>query len=423
MNKKGLFTALLALALVLSGCDGNGSNPTTTAPNPNVVEKVAGNGTEWPAEVLTLINKAVAHAEDPDSIPVPFINSEYYSAEYYESDEANIEKITHVLCENSETITTAQSREYMDLFTDAYEEAGFDIDKSDFGLYRMYYASKLIKGNEYFVVNYGIETLSYNEETGEYFDVFGFYLGYIKAISTGGWIGDYLDAWPTQGITDAAGTDIPHPDVDYTNVSMFGGYNTLPVTDNTGKQFYLDCYVLWLIGTDQSSEAAYKAQLDALYWETQYYEDDGGAYGFNMLTQVVVEFFYMSQDGFGAGLCLFIYLNSPDYVFEQSAEWPTAMSYLPAYVEDGATMSFYYTSTMSGFYVMDLLVVGGVSENADDAYAAQLQAEGWEVTLETDTKDPSFQYYYAVGYSGEVMFYMDVFPDVGMALSLQSIQY
>jgi len=422
MNKKGLFTALLALGLVLTGC-GNGSNATTTAPNPNVVEKVAGNGTEWPAEVLTLINKAVAHAEDPDSIPVPFINSEYYSAEYYESDEANIEKITHVLCENSETITTAQSREYMDLFTAAYEEAGFDIDKSEFGLYRMYYARKLIKGNEYFVINYGIETISYNEETGEYFDVFGFYLGYIKAISTGGWMGDYLDEWPTQGITDAAGTDIPHPDVDYTNVNMFGGYNTLPVTDNTGKQFYLDCYVLWLLGTDQSSEAAYKDQLDALYWETEYYEDDGGAYGFNMLTQVVVEFFYLSQDGFGDGLCLFIYLNSPDYVFEQSASWPEEMSYLPAYVEEGATMSFYYTSTMSGFYVMDLLVVGGVSEDADDAYKAQLETAGWNVTLETDTKDPTFQYYYATGATGEVMFYMDVYPDVGTSLAIQAIGY
>ncbi len=427
MNKKSLLTALLALGLVLTGCNGDGDkkSTSTSAPNPNVVERVEGNGTSWPTEVQTLIDKATAHSVDPEGVPLPFVSTAYYSAAYNEDTANNIQYVTEVICENNESITREEAKGYMDLYTDALVEAGYDIDKSEYNTYRTYYAQKLIKGNEYFVVNYGITSLSYNEETYESFDAFYILVGFIKTVARNGWYGDELKAWPTQGIIDATGKDIPHPSFETRDgISLFGGYNTLPATNTDGSEMLLDCYILWFWGTTSDDLATYAAELNDLYWSVDSSSDADGVYyvGFNMLNQTVIEFFFMEQAQVGSGVLMFIYINNPDAVMEEASSWPTEVSYLPEYTEDGKTLSYFYTQTLAGYALMDVLIVGGVSENAAELYAAQLEALGCEVSLETDPQDPTFQYYYAFG-DFEAMFYMDVCPGVGHSLIIQSIGY
>lgn len=428
MNKKGLFTAILSLVLVLAGCNSN--NNTTEEPsstpsgNPNKVERVAGNGTSWPEEVQALINKALANDKDPESIPVQFVNAEYYTAEYYETSDAQIGKTTSVLCENSTSFSIAESNQIMTTYATSLEDAGFEIDKSDFSKYGVYYASRKIKGNEYFVIDFGLSEISYNEETYESFYGFILYFGYIKPLATNGWSGTDLYEWPSDEIAELAGNDIPHPSVNYANVSMFGGYNTLVVTNQDNTTSYLDCYVLWLLNTESSLENSYKEQLSNAYWQVNTYEGDSGSFAFNMLSQVVIEFFYMSQSGFGNGLCLFIYINNPLYVFTKSADWPSVVHYLPEYVEENATLSYYYVSISAGlFQTMELLAVGGVAENADELYAAQLTAAGWSVGTEID-QETKEEYYLAIHQSyGECMFYMGTYPDAGITLFIQAAAY
>lgn len=428
MNKKGLFTAILSLVLVLAGCNSNNPGGTTETPaDPNKVERVKGNGESYPEAVQTLIDKAIVNDKDPESVPVKFINAEYYSAEYYEADEttgSQISKITSITCENSTSFSATESNEIMTSYTAALEEAGFEIDKSDFAKYGVYSATRKIKLNEYFVIEYGLKELSYDETTYESFNAFVLYYAYIKSLATNGWSGVDITEWPTEDITELTGTDIPHPDLNYNTISLFGGFNTLVITDeDTGKNSYLDCYVLLLTGSVKTDEDAYIQQLEDAYWQVATYEGEGnGGYGFNMLSQVVVEFFYMTQTGY-EGLCLFIYVNNPSYVFTKSEAWPEIASYLPAYTQEGATLSYYYVSVrQSLFQTMELIAVGGVAENADELYATQLTAAGWSVETETDTD--GLEYYYAINNSyGECIFYMGTYPDAGITLFIQSSAY
>lgn len=419
MNKKGLLAALLALGLILTGCGGN-DGPTTPV-DPNKIDRVAGNGESWPEEVEALINKAKAYAPASLNVTIPFINTEFYSAEYVEDTTENIQYSTTVFCENSVTVTSNQISEWMTLFTTTFTDAGFSIDKSLFADYGCYIAQFNIKGNEYFTIEYGVYSIDFDETTFESFDVFYFGLGYIKPISRQGWVGDYMTEWPTAGFESCLGTDIPHPGVDLTGVEMFGGYNTLPLTDNYGKEMLLDCYILWLIGTEETLVEEYFAQLQAGYWYANAFDDDSGYFAMDMLSQVSIEFFFMEQSNFGGGLCIFAYINNPNMVFDKTETWPTLASKLPEYTEEGATLTFYSTSVKQNHGTINYVVVGGCAENAWELYAAQLEAAGWEVARETDAKDPTFEYYYVISPRGDVeaMIYMEAFPSTGVALSIQ----
>ncbi len=415
MKNKILLTVLLATSVVVAttGCDKN--PPSST--DPNVIEKAKGNGTDWIDGIQDMLGK-VWTAAKTEPYEVPYVDTTYYSAQFTsESTDAGDEVSTTIVCENDESMSTETITAHMATYTSYLEENGFEIDKSLYQQYRIYAAVKKIKGAEYLRYEYGLTVVG---TENEYDAIYGFilYVGYQRIISNEGWMGEYLEGWPSADIADALNTDVPHPsfvDDERDGVTYFGGFNLIPVTNQDGTKGLLECYVLWCIGTNETDLAEYLELLTSLYWEVGTFTNSTDKYAFNFLTQVVIETAVMSQTGFGTGICLFMYLNEPTAVFKKSAAWPNELATIPAYVEEGATLTYFSSSTATVYGPLYTVVVGGVGADAENVYTEILTAAGYTVTTETDTNNDTYKY--AIKGSTEIMFYLsdEPYPDAGEA--------
>lgn len=439
MKSKILLTALLASTLFTAvGCGNNSENTsdtsTTTTADPNVVEKVQGNGESWVEEINALINRVYEDAK-VDPIEVPFVNTTYYSAKYFSSNEESGETYyVQVICENEDSMEMSAITNYMNTFTAYYKgEMDFGINEDDYAMYRTYTAYKDLGKARYLNVSYGLATLE--EENGEinYDDPrlgFGFVLSYRRVISTDGWMGDYLSEWPTASMKLSLGNAMPEPDFGDKNIQYFGGFNLIPVTFTDGSEGLLEVYIMWCIGSDQTDIDNYLAALESDNWEIGYFQNEDGSqseekYAFNFLTQIVVESFVMGDANMGSGACFWFYLNDPDSVFTCTESWPEEVaSAVPAYVEEGIELSYYHTSQATPYGELHMIIVGGVSDNAEADYAALLTSLEFTVSDEVDEYNDAYKYAVSKDSKCEIMFYTDNtgYPGiVGNVLVIQTI--
>ncbi len=385
--------------------------------NLNKVEKVEGNGETWPKEIQDLIDKVLINDKESDTIPNLFIDADCYSGEYYENSNDKIEKSTSIICENSTSFSLLECLKIMKESIIPLQEAKFIIDDSKFAQKAILYASRKIKLNESIIIKMNLKEIDNENSTNNHFYGFEIMFSYLKPLATNGWHCTYKAEWPTDDIIELVGKDIPHPDIDYTNISFYGGFNTLKLINNDSETNYLECYFISLIGTEDSTINSYIQQLETAYWKASYFE--GGGYGFNMLNQITIEFFYLDQSGY-RGLSLIIYVNNPSYVFTKSESWPEVANYLPAYTQENTTLSYYFAHIENEQIG---IVVSGVLNNADELYAKQLTSEGWLITKEIDN-DTNKEYYLASRESyGKYKFYISSYPEAGISLYIQSINY
>lgn len=435
MKSKILLTALLASTLFTAvGC-GNNTDDTSanTSADDNVVEKVRGNGESWVEEINNLINRVYEDAK-VDPIEVPFVNTTYYSAKYFSSNEESGETYyVQVICENDDSMEMSTITNYMNTFTSYYHnEQGFGINEDDYAMYRTYTAYKELGKARYLNVSYGLASLE--DENGEInYDNprlgFGFILSYRRVISNEGWMGDYLSEWPTASMELSLGSAMPEPDFGNKNIQYFGGFNLIPVKFNDNSEGLLEVYIMWCIGSDQTDIDNYLASLEANNWYIGYFENEDGSesdekYAFNFLTQIVVESFVMGDANMGSGACFWFYLNDPNSVFSHTTSWPEEVaSAVPAYVEEDADLSYYHSSQATLYGELHMIIIGEVSDDAEANYAALLTSLEFTVTDEVDEENNAYKYAISKDAKCEIMFYSDSgYPGiVGNVLVIQTI--
>lgn len=437
MKSKILLSALLASTLLTAvGCgknsDGTSSTTSDTSADPNVVEKVKGNGESWVEEIQNLIDRVYKNAKI-DPIEIPFVNTTYYSATYFEaSEESGDTYYVQVTCENDDSMEMAAITNYMNTFTSYYEENGFGINDDDYAMYRSYTAYKDLGKARYLYVSYGLSTLE--DENGEIdYDNpqlgYGFILSYRRIISNDGWMGDYLTEWPTASMELSLGNAMPEPDFGDKKIQYFGGFNLIPVTFTDGSEGLLEVFIMWCLGSDQSDIDNYLKVLEDANWEIGYFQNDDGTdsdekYAFNALSQIVVESFVMGDDSMGSGACFWFYLNDPDSVFTHKAAWPEEVnSVVPEYVETGAELSYYHRTVATQYGELHIIVIGGVSDDAETNYDTLLTSLEFTVTDEVDDYNETYKYATSKDQTYEIMFYIDSgYPGIaGNVLVIQAI--
>lgn len=431
MKKKVLFTGLLALGLALTGCGGgdkpstsdSSNTPTSSATNPNEVTDIKGNGTDWNDEIKSLLDKAYDLIDD-DSIELPYVKANFYSAAFaevsYKDNNGYSISQTEVIAYNSkdESVTNEERDAFMTAYEQHYSDLGYEIDKSAYSQYRQYTAQKKIRGTKYAYVNFGLVSIGV---VNEYDPVFAYYVsvGISMYVSTSGFVGDYMDAWPTDGITEVLGKDLPKPNLDEAtaaNVQHFGGYNLIEGTNGNGESVLIEVYVLWEIGTSETDYKNYIQQLEDMHYAIQYDDDNQPWAAYDLLNGILLEFTYSTQAGFGSGIILFAYVGSDPFV--KSDSWLAELSSVTPYVEEGKSLTYYSSTRRTNYGIMYIVVVAGVSENAEELYQAKLADDGWTVTTQTEDGET---YYLATKGLSQLMFYTDYYAEVGLSLTIQAI--
>ena len=416
MNKKTtLLTTFLALGLALTGCgktpaqttsnsDSN-TNPTTATPTPTTasstssdsgdLNRIEGNGTDWVDSIQALLDQAYAAIGD-ESIALPYVDAKYYYAEfahlgYAENNNYEVSGTTIIAFDSEDvTVDDAKRENFMKSYKEHYSNLGFDVDTTGYSKNRTWIASKVIHGNKMMFVQFGLQILKTLED---YTPIYGLIIsvGVQQYISANGYVGDYLDAWPTEGFKEVVGTDILHPTYENESaVTYFGGFNVFPGTDGQGNQILLDIYVLNCIGATENDFANYKKALEAAGYEMLVDKDTKEVYGaYDFVTGVVLEFAYSTQKDY-TGIVIFAYQGSEP--FTKTDELPSFASSLPAYVEADKTFDYYYSTrtvrTNNGNVTLHTILIVGVSDNACEAYKAILEANGFQVG--TDENDSSY---------------------------------
>lgn len=443
MNKKTLFTAFLALGLALTGC-GKPSEPASTSNTPNSsnttsssseeLTRIEGNGTDWVDSIKALLDQAYEAVGD-DSIAVPYVDAKYYYAEfahlsYLENSNYDVTGTTIIAFDSEEeSIADSKRESFMNSYKDHYSELGFTIDISNYSRNRTWTASKVLHGTKMMFVQFGLQIMG---TIDEYTPLYGLLIsvGVQQYVSASGYIGDDLDAWPTEGFKEVVGTDILHPTYeDESKISYFGGWNVFPGTDSNGNDILLDIYVLNCIGATRTDYANYIKALEDAGYEMLTDDETNEVYGaYDFLTGTLIQFAYSTQSGY-EGIVIFAFLASEP--FKKSDTLPYFASSLPEYTEEDKTFVYYYTSrtissAQTGTFTLHTILIPGVSDNACETYKTILEANGFTVQYGEDSNgnvDKSF--YVAQNTTTNVFlkFYLDTYPTIGQSLTIGLFEF
>jgi len=436
MKKKVLFTAFLALGLALTGC-GKTDNPSTSD-NPNssdsssTLVRIDGNGTDWVDSIKALLNQAYEVVGD-DSIAVPYVDAKYYYADFNHKsykDNQNVEATaTDIYAFDSETasVTKEKRDQFMNSYADHYSSKGFTIDKSNFSNTGTWFATKVMHGTKLMYVEFGTAIIGSIDELTPLEGLL-ISVGVQQYVTTtGGFVGDNLEEWPTETIEEVLGVDLYHPTYeDESSISYFGGWNVLPGNDGEGNEILIDSYFLNCSGASETDYKNYMKLFEDAKFQMLTDDDTGEVYGiYNAITGVFAQIvYYAPEPGYLDGIIILAYVATEP--FEKSETSPIETSSLPEYTEEGKTFTYYYSSRVitdeEGQFTLHTLLISGVSDNAVETYKTLLEANGFTVTPGKDEDGNNVENYYIaqkqIG-NGVIFFHftIDTYPDVGQCLT------
>ncbi len=286
---------------------GTTSSSTTEEDDFIMIDNIKGNGETWPKEIKALIDKTTFRYNNQELIQAVFIDAEYYNV-IYTKYSSYYQDYVSITCENSISATTAECIDLMISFSSILENEGFIFNEAYFTNLGIFYASKKIKNDIHFVIQISLQEISRKSTKYESFYGLNLCFTYSRPLLTDYNALNHLKSWPLTEIKEIVNQNIPEPSITYSY--LMGTKNTIIDIDEKNNISYYPCYVLRLHGANKESESLYMDLLKSRNFEITTYDDENGAFAFNNLNQIAINFFYSQENIYTGNLDLYIYLKS-----------------------------------------------------------------------------------------------------------------